>query len=89
MHGTSKKKLIEDKLTLVQFSDVEINKEGYWNNNQIALQVEDIYDVISVKFKNNFVDNSEDKTIETYNVDFVIMMDQSSGHGIMCEGVLN
>ena len=46
VHGTSKKKLIEDKLTLVQFSDVEINKEGYWNNNQISLQVEDVYDVI-------------------------------------------
>ena len=61
----------------MKFFDVGINEEGYWNNNQIALQVEDVYDALSIKFND---DN---------NVDFILMIDQSSGHGHMREGALN
>ena len=50
-----------------------INEKGHWNYNQMALQIEDIYDVLEVKFnKINNVDN---------DVNFLLMMDQLSGHG--------
>ena len=39
VNGTEKKRLITDSLTLVQFVDVGINEEGYWNHNHRALQV--------------------------------------------------
>ena len=38
---------------------------------------------------NNIVDNNVDNSIRSSNVDFVIMMDQSSGHRRMCKGALN
>ena len=38
---------------------------------------------------NNFVDNNVDNSIRSSNVDFVIMMDQSSGHRRMRKGALN
>ena len=66
-----KKKVFKNNLTLVKFFDVGINEEGYWKYNQIALQVEDIYDVLEAKFNNN--NNLGD-------VEFLLMMDQSSGH---------
>ena len=67
------KKLISDKLTLIRFFDVGIDKEGYWNYNQVALQVKDVCDVLSIEFNNNNVDSNVDNSS---NVDFVIMMDQ-------------
>ena len=82
VNGSDKKRLLKDSLTLVRFFDVGINEEGYWNYNQLAHQVEDIYDVLSVKFDKNNVDNNK-------NVDFAIMLDQSSGHGKMRDGALN
>ncbi len=42
IYGTAKKKLIRDKLTLVQFFDLGINDEGYWNYFHMALQIEDL-----------------------------------------------
>jgi len=66
--------MIKDKLTLVRFFDVGINEEGYWNYNQIALQVEDVFDALAIKYP---------------QYDIVFMMDQSSGHGKMREGALN
>ncbi len=50
IYGSTKKKLIRDKLTLVQFFDLGINEEGYWNYFHMALQIEDVFDVLSFKF---------------------------------------
>ena len=58
-----------DELTLVRFFDVGIKKEVHWNDNQIALQVEDVYGFISVKFINNFVDKDNEE-----NIDLAIIM---------------
>ena len=38
--GSVTKKVIEDSRFLNHFFDVGINEKGYWNFNQIALQVE-------------------------------------------------
>ena len=65
---------MKDPLTLVRFFDVGINEEGYWNYNQIALQVEDVFDVLAIKYP---------------QYDIVLLMDQSSGHGKMRDGALN
>ena len=66
------KKKIEDGLTLIKFFDLGVNLEGYWNFDQMTLQVEDIYNVLGVKYP-----------------DFDLLLDQSSGHGKMREGLSN
>ena len=38
IYGSTKKREIKDKLTLVQFFDLGINEEGYWNYFHMALQ---------------------------------------------------
>ena len=48
IYGLTKKKT--GKLTLVSFFDVEVNLEGFWNYDQMALQVEDIFSVLAVKY---------------------------------------
>ena len=48
--------------------------EGYWNYNHIALQVEDVFDILSIKFPGYY---------------FCFLLDQSSGHGRQREGSLN
>ena len=68
------KKKITDKLTLVQFFDLGINEEGYWNYFHMALQIEDAFNVLSIKYP---------------EYDYMILMDQSSGHGKRMEGGLN
>ncbi len=67
------KKLI-DNLTLIRFFDVGVNLEGFWNYDQMAIQVEDVYDVLCVKYP---------------QFDFLFILDQSSGHGEMRESSLN
>ena len=67
-------KKIDDPLTLVRFFDLGINDEGYWNYFHMALQIEDTFDVLSVKYP---------------DFDFAILMDQSSGHGKKRGGGLN
>ncbi len=57
----------------MRFFDVGINEEGYWNYNQIALQVEDVFDELAIKYP---------------QYDIVLLMDQSSGHGKMREGII-
>ena len=74
VYRTSKKKPLKDKHTLIQYFNVGINEEGYWNYNHIALQVEDVFDILSIRFPGH---------------DFCFLMDQSSGHGRMREGSLN
>ena len=49
VNGTDKKRFITDLLTLVQFFYVSINEESYWNYNHMALQVEDVYNALSIK----------------------------------------
>ena len=51
-----------------------MNEEGYWNYNHVALQVEDVFDVLSIKYP---------------SYDLLFVLDQSSGHGRMREGALN
>ena len=63
--AAQKKKMIKDKLTLVQFFDLGFEEEGYWNYFHMALQIEDTFDILSVEFP---------------DLDFVVLMDQSSGH---------
>ena len=58
----------------MQFFDVGINEEGCWNYNQIALQIEDVFDVLAIKYP---------------QYDILLLMDQSSGHGKMRDGALN
>ena len=65
---------MKDQLTLIRFFKVCINKEGFWNYNQVALRVKDIVNVLIVKFYNK-------------NVDFLI--DQSCIHGCMRDRALN
>ena len=74
VYGTTKMKKITDGLTLIHFLDVGVNLEGFWNYDQMALQVEDIYDVLASKFPHS---------------NFLLLLDQSSGHGKMREGSLN
>ena len=59
---------------MIRFFDVGINLEGFWNYDQTALQVEDVFGVLSVEYP---------------QYDFLFMLDQSSGHGKMREGSLN
>ena len=74
VYGNISKKPFTDKLTLVRFFEVGVNLEGFWNYDQMALQVEDVYDVLAIKYP---------------NYDFLFIFDQSSGHGKMRVGSLN
>ena len=47
---------MNDQLTLIRFFEVGFNEEGFWNYNQMALQVEDVIDDLLVKFYNKSVD---------------------------------
>ena len=59
---------------LIQYFDLGMQGEGYWNFNHMALFIEDAYDVLSV----------------TYNYcDFAVGLDQSAGHGKKREGGLD
>ena len=49
----------------LRFFDAGVNKDGYWTNSHLKIQLEDLYDCLSVIFP---------------NFDFLIMLDQSSGH---------
>ena len=50
VYGSTKKKDINDPLTLVRFFDLGINEEGYWNYFHMAFQIEDAFDVLCVKY---------------------------------------
>ena len=59
-------KKIKDKLTSVQFFDLGINEEDYCNYFHMTLQIEDAFDVLSIKYP---------------EYDYMILVDQSNGHG--------
>ncbi len=73
IYGSTKKK-ISDNFTLVRFFEVGVNLEGFWSYNQMTIQVEDIFDVLAVKFP---------------NYKLLFMLNQNSGHGREQEGSLN
>ena len=64
--GTKKKKRLTNKHALIKYIDMGVNNEGFWDYHQMALQVEDAFDVLRVKYP---------------EADFLILMDQSAGHG--------
>ena len=53
---------------------VGVNLGGFWNYDQISLQVEDVYNFSATMYP---------------SYDFLLLLDQSSGHGKMREGALN
>ena len=59
---------------MVRFFDVGVNFEGFWNYDQMSLQVEDVYNILATVYP---------------QFDFLLLLDQSSGHGKMREGALN
>ena len=59
---------------MIQYFDFSMSEEGYWNYNHVALQVEGVFNVFSIKY---------------LSFDFLLMLDQSSGHGHTREGALN
>ena len=63
--------MMTNNLTLVQFFDLGIKEEGYWNYFHMVLQIEDVCDLLALKFP---------------EYDFVILVDQLSGHGKKKEG---
>ena len=65
VYGSIKKKLTS-KHALIQYFDLGVQNEGYWDYNHMALQMEDVYDVVSTVYP---------------HFDFVAQMDQSAGHG--------
>jgi len=64
--NSTQKKDIQDSSPFCRFFDYRASKEGYWNVNHAALQLEDLVDCLIVLFP---------------NVDFIFLFDQSSGHG--------
>lgn len=60
--------------TLIRYFELGMNHDGYWNYNHMALQNEDSFHVLSIKYP---------------NYDFFFIMDNSSGHGKMAENALN
>ena len=66
VYGSNKKKPFHDHHQLVRYFDVGINDEGYWNYDHMCLQNEDCFDILRVVFP---------------KYDYVLLMDQSSGHG--------
>ena len=50
VYERTKKKKIDKTLTLIQYFDLEMNEKGYWIYNHVALQVEDVFDVLSIKY---------------------------------------
>ena len=59
---------------MIQYFNIGINEEGHWNYNHIALQVEDVFDILSIKFP---------------GYDFCFLLDKNSGYGRQREGSLN
>ena len=74
VYGSTYKHVFTSTHLLIKYFDVGIHQDGYWNYDHQALQNEDFYDVISVLYPN-------------YN--YVILSDQSSGHGTLLTDALH
>ena len=64
VYGSVTKKLLTSRHTLIQYFDLGLQNDGYWGFHHIALQSEDIFDVLRVKYP---------------ECDFTMMMDSSAG----------
>jgi hypothetical protein len=62
---TSLKRPLKSNAPFVRFFDVGVERDGYWDYNQMAIQTEDLLDCLVVLYPNH---------------DFVFLFDQSSGH---------
>ena len=65
---------LKDKSSLICFFNVWINLDSDWNHDQRAIQVEGILDIVLVR---------------QIDYNFLLLIDQSSGHGRMRKGTLN
>ena len=65
IYGKTEKQKLTSRDCLIQFFDVGINNDGYWRYNHMALQQEDVFDVLRVIYP---------------HCDIAILTDQSSGH---------
>ena len=66
IYGTVKKKPLTAKHQLVQYFNLGINQDGFWNYHHMALQNEDAFDVLAIKYP---------------HCDFLMLTDRSCGHG--------
>jgi hypothetical protein len=73
VYGRTLKEDIIDYSPLVHLFEYGAEKKGYWNYNHMALQVEDLMDCLPVLYP---------------DFDFVLLFDQSSGHGKSQKGGL-
>ena len=74
INGKTDKQILTETHQLIQYFDVGVQEEGYWSHDNIFLQNEDAYDVLSVLYPNH---------------DIVILMDQSTGHRKRSEDALH
>ena len=65
---------LTDRHTNIQYFHLGANNEGYWNYDRMALQMEDVFDVLSVVYP---------------HANFLTLMDASAGHGKRREGGLD
>ena len=65
INGTREKKPLTCKHALIRYFELGINAEGYWSYHHMVLQIEDAFDILSVKYP---------------HCDFVILMDYSGPH---------
>ena len=65
VYGTTLKKKFVNKHLLIEYFDVGIQYQEYWTHDHMALQCEDMYDVMTYLYP---------------NYELVIIMDQSTGH---------
>ena len=63
IQGSIKKKRLTNKHALIKYFDMGINNKGFWDYHQMALQIEDAFDVLRVKYP---------------EADLLVLMDQSA-----------
>ena len=74
IYGSDLKKPLTCKHALVQYFELGINNQGYWNYHHMVIQCEDVFDVLSVRYP---------------ECDFVMLLVLSSGHTRKREGGLD
>ena len=64
IYTMNKKKQMTNNHQLIQYFDLGLHNDGFWNYDHMDLQNEDVFDVLTTKYP---------------SYDFVFIMDQSSG----------
>ena len=67
IYRSTKKKKMRDVLTLANIFDIGVNLEGFWNYDQMDLQVEDIFDVLLTK-NVKVVEEIDEKNLSEYSL---------------------